>query len=80
MSAAKRFRLGDLQLKIMKVLWERGEASVADVAAALDGARWRTPPWRPCCADGGPWLVRHTGEPAFYRPAVTPDAVTQHGR
>lgn len=24
-------RLGDLQLKIMKILWERGEAAVADV-------------------------------------------------
>ncbi len=28
-------RLGDLQLQIMKVLWERQEASVAEVLAAL---------------------------------------------
>lgn len=32
-------QLGDLQLAIMKVLWERGEAAVADVAAALQDER-----------------------------------------
>jgi len=32
----KTHRLGDLQLRIMKVLWERGEASVAEVLDALD--------------------------------------------
>src|SRR5437867_3726892 len=31
----KRFRLGDLQLQIMKVLWERSEATVADIHQAL---------------------------------------------
>jgi len=30
-------RLGDLQLRIMQVLWARGEASVADIQAALPG-------------------------------------------
>ena len=30
-------RLGDLQLKIMKVLWAHHEASVADIQAALPG-------------------------------------------
>lgn len=29
-------RLGDLQLKIMKILWQRPEAAVSDVLAALD--------------------------------------------
>ena len=29
-------RLGDLQLRIMKVLWERREATVAEVLEALD--------------------------------------------
>lgn len=28
-------RLGDLQLKIMKVLWERSEATVAEVHGSL---------------------------------------------
>ena len=30
-----RYRLGRLQLRIMKVLWDRGPARVADVQAAL---------------------------------------------
>jgi len=30
-----RYRLGRLQLRIMKVLWERGQARVADVQADL---------------------------------------------
>jgi predicted transcriptional regulator len=32
----KLSRLGDLQLRIMKVLWQCGEAAVADVLASLD--------------------------------------------
>jgi BlaI family penicillinase repressor len=35
MSKPKIYRLGDLQLKIMKVLWERREATVAEVHEAL---------------------------------------------
>ncbi len=35
MSRAKIQRLGDLQLRIMKVLWAAGEATVADVHRAL---------------------------------------------
>ena len=35
MSKAKVYRLGDLQLRIMKVLWERQEATVSDVHGAL---------------------------------------------
>jgi predicted transcriptional regulator len=35
MTKPKIHRLGDLQLKIMKVLWERSEATVADVHLAL---------------------------------------------
>jgi predicted transcriptional regulator len=34
-SKARRYRLGDLQLKIMRVLWERTEATVTDVHQAL---------------------------------------------
>lgn len=30
-----RYRLGRLQLRIMKILWERGQSRVADVQAAL---------------------------------------------
>jgi predicted transcriptional regulator len=32
-------RLGDLQLRIMKVLWARGEATVAEVHKAVAGER-----------------------------------------
>jgi BlaI family transcriptional regulator, penicillinase repressor len=37
MAKKKIFRLGDLQLRIMKVLWERGESTVGDVLAHLPG-------------------------------------------
>lgn len=37
MRRTKLHRLGDLQLQIMKVLWNRGEASVADIQKALPG-------------------------------------------
>lgn len=35
MTARTRFRLGDLQLKILRILWEKGAASVAEVHANL---------------------------------------------
>jgi BlaI family transcriptional regulator, penicillinase repressor len=35
MGKAKVHRVGDLQLQIMKVLWERGEATVAQVMEGL---------------------------------------------
>jgi len=38
MAKHKPHRLGDLQLRIMKVLWERGEVTVAEVLDALDDA------------------------------------------
>lgn len=37
MSLPKFHRLGDLQLQIMKVLWSRAEATVADIHRALPG-------------------------------------------
>lgn len=36
MSKTKIHRLGDLQLQIMKVLWERREATVGEVLESLD--------------------------------------------
>lgn len=39
MSKPQQFRLGDLQLQIMKVLWERGESTVNDVFAAIGKKR-----------------------------------------
>ena len=37
MTKRKTYRLGDLQLQIMQVLWQRGEAAVAHVHEALGG-------------------------------------------
>ena len=37
MPRLKPHRLGDLQLKILKVLWEREEAAVAVILESLDG-------------------------------------------
>jgi predicted transcriptional regulator len=39
MTKARIHRLGDLQLRIMKTLWARGEATVADVHKAVAGER-----------------------------------------
>jgi len=39
MAKTRLHRMGDLQLRIMKVLWERGEATVAVVHDALTGER-----------------------------------------
>jgi len=39
MTKPRFHRLGDLQLRIMKVLWTRREASVAEVHSALEGGR-----------------------------------------
>src|SRR2546422_3659674 len=81
MSKTKVHRLGDLQLKIMKVLWERGDGTVADVHLALGGGRdlaYTTiaTMLRKMEARG---LVRHRvdGRSFVYRPAVGSDAVTR---
>src|ERR1044071_618055 len=39
MRKQKTHRLGDLQLKIMKVLWQRGECTLADVCAGVSKER-----------------------------------------
>ena len=81
MSTSRTYRLGDLQLKIMKALWDRGEASVADVLQALGpgaGLAYTTVATmlRKMEARG---LVAHRSEGRrfLYRAAVTPDAVTR---
>jgi predicted transcriptional regulator len=39
MKPQRGLRLGDLQLRIMRVIWKRGEATVADVVTALGRAQ-----------------------------------------
>ena len=43
MATTKLHHLGDLQLAIMRVLWDRGEASVVEVHAALEAQRGLAP-------------------------------------
>jgi predicted transcriptional regulator len=81
MTKPKSYRLGDLQLRLMKVLWERQEASVAEVLEGLGaraGLAYTTVATmlRKMEARG---LVRHVSEGRrfLYRPAVSPDAVTR---
>jgi BlaI family penicillinase repressor len=81
MSKATSYRLGDLQLKIMKVLWERGDTAVGDVLQALGadaGLAYTTVATmlRKMEARG---LVEHVSEGRrfLYRAAVSPDAVTR---
>ena len=81
MNQARAYRLGDLQLQIMKVLWERGPAGVADVHEALtpdSGLAYTTiaTMLRKMEARG---LVTHASEGRrfVYRPAVAPDVVTR---
>ncbi|MEW6304546.1 MAG: BlaI/MecI/CopY family transcriptional regulator [Verrucomicrobiota bacterium] len=81
MSKRKLHRLGDLQFKIMKVLWDRAEATVADVHASLAGSAdlaYTTiaTMLRKMEARG---LVRHRaeGRTFIYRAAVAEDAVAR---
>jgi len=73
-------RLGDLQLRIMRVLWNRDPASVADVQAALDGeplAYTTVATMLRKMEDRG--LVRHreVGRKFLYDPAVSAEEVTR---
>jgi BlaI family penicillinase repressor len=74
------YRLGDLQLQIMQVLWESGPATVAEVQAKLEGGplayttvatMLRKMETRK--------LVRHRAEGRrfFYEPIVDADEVTR---
>ncbi len=79
MSRSRNYRLGDLQLKIMKVLWER-PCGVAEVHQALSdsGLAYTTVATmlRKMEARG---LVRHReeGRRFIYQAAVRPDDVTR---
>jgi predicted transcriptional regulator len=67
--------LGDLQLAIMRVLWERGEATASDVHAALADERGLAPTTIATMLTKmeKKGVVRHTvdGRRFVYRPLVT---------
>ena len=76
----KAVRLGDLQLRIMRVLWDRAEATVADVQQELSGeslAYTTVATMLRKMEDRS--LVEHVedGRKFVYRPAVTMDEVTR---
>jgi len=79
MAKSKPYRLGELQLAILKVLWECGPAAVDDVRKGLD--RRKRPAYTTVATvlrrmeDDG--LVTHDedGRRFIYRPAVAPERV-----
>jgi len=81
MSKAKIHRLGDLQLKIMKVLWGRSEATVAEVHDALspDTSLAYTTIATMLRKMESRGLVRHRseGRTFVYAPAVGAEAVSR---
>lgn len=81
MSKPKTHRLGELQLRILEVLWQREEAPVAEVHASLGGsaAFAYTTIATMLRKMEDRRLVRHrtAGRSFIYRAAVAADAVTR---
>ncbi len=80
MSDQQTYRLGDLQLRIMRVLWRSGPASVAEVKGRLGGNRLAYTTVATMLRkmeDRG--LLRHCqeGRMFIYRPAVSAEEVTR---
>lgn len=78
-SAGSTHRLGDLQYAIMRVLWHRGESTVAEVHAALLDERGLAPTTVATMLakleKKGVLHHRTEGRKFVYRPLVTEDAV-----
>ena len=72
-------RIGDLQLKILQSLWERGEGSVAEVQADLAGDHAYTTIATMLRKMEDRKLVQHRAEGRrfIYLPAVTAEQVTR---
>ncbi|MCG8586315.1 MAG: BlaI/MecI/CopY family transcriptional regulator [Pirellulales bacterium] len=80
MAAKTKYRLGDLQLRIMQVLWREGSATVTDVQQALDGqplAYTTVATMLRKMEDRG--LVGHDqeGRRFIYKPSIAPEDVSQ---
>ena len=75
---SRNYRLGDLQLKIMKVLWER-PASVADVHQALgdSGLAYTTVATMLHKMEAHGLVHHREGRRFIYQSAVRPEAVTR---
>ena len=81
MTKRKTYRLGDLQLQIMQVLWQRGEAAVAGVHEALGGndnfAYTTVATMLRKMEARGLVAHREEGRTFVYRPKVTADTVSR---
>jgi len=80
MQGQRKYRLGDLQLRILQVLWRHGPSTVAEVQARLDGqplAYTTVATMLRKMEDRG--LVQHTQHLRrfVYRPLVTVEDVTR---
>lgn len=75
----KTYRLGDLQLRIMRVLWESAPASVAQVQDRLGGRLAYTTVATMLRKMEDRGLLRHgeQGRKFLYRPAVTAEDITR---
>lgn len=80
MPRSNQFRLGDLQLRIMKILWQHHPASVAHVHAALRSDLAYTTVATMLRKMESRGLVTHEteGRSFLYSPAVREDAVTRN--
>jgi predicted transcriptional regulator len=79
MSAKPIHRIGDLQLRILRVLWDRGEASVGDVLGSLDGRHAYTTIATMLRKMEDRVLVRHReeGRKFIYAAAVSSEQISQ---
>ena len=82
MSKRRIYRLGDLQLRIMRVLWERGEGTVTEIQAALPEGKelaYTTVATMMRKMEGRELVLHRTeGRSFIYRAKVTEDEVS-HG-
>jgi BlaI family transcriptional regulator, penicillinase repressor len=78
---SRSHRLGDLQLAILRVLWQQGEGTVADVHEALAAARGLAPTTIATMLQKleRRGIVEHRteGRRFVYRPLVSEDQVTR---
>ncbi len=79
MSDRQGYRLGDLQLRIMQVLWQSAPASVAEVLEKLDGSLAYTTVATMLrkMEDRGLLQHREQGRKFLYQPAVTAEDITR---
>lgn len=80
MTQGRSYRLGDLQLRIMRVLWEHGPAGVAEVQGRLDGERLAYTTVATMLRkmeERGLLQHREEGRRFIYEPAVSAEQVTR---